>query len=122
MIQPINYNDLPTNIIKDGERQGLTFLENTSFYGYYIGNELVGCCAILSYKNKVVFKSMYVLEQHRRKGIYKELMRYMLKEVNLPVEIRSKRFMTAYLQSIGFTLSKQYKYIDLLTYAKSDIC
>lgn len=78
MMQILTRADLAPHI-KQAEKEGLTFCQNTQYYGYYKGSELLGFTGILWYQKKAVFKNSYVFPEHRGNGIYREMLEHRIK-------------------------------------------
>lgn len=75
MIKPIPYyKTIPFH--KEGKRHGLMFHENTNYVGYYIKKQLVAVAGYDVLKSKCIIRSAYVLEEHRGKGLYDELVQH----------------------------------------------
>ena len=75
-IKSIKYADIPEEFIKKACKERISFLdgEGVYFWGAYNDSLLVGCTALVIYKNgQGRIKSNYVLQEFRGQGIFKKL-------------------------------------------------
>ena len=77
MILPLSETDI-VEFKKECESSGLIFASKTEYYGLFDSGVLCGFGGILAYKDKVVFKSLYVFGEYRRKGVFKKLLSYLI--------------------------------------------
>jgi len=78
MIKPVRYYSTE-QFHKEAKKYGVSFKENTSYFGYYKSNKLLGVVGYDVLKNKVILRSDYVLKEYRYLGIYKTLNEYRMK-------------------------------------------
>ncbi len=78
MMQVLTKADI-TPYVKQAEKEGLTFCQNTQYYGLYKDNVLLGFTGILWYQKKAVFKNSYVFPEYRKQGVYREMLDHRLK-------------------------------------------
>ena len=64
------------HLLVAGKKSGLCFCSSTEYFGYFHNDELVAMTGLIVYANKLVFKNSFVLEAHRRTGIYRKLFNY----------------------------------------------
>lgn len=72
MIKKIDYSQLE-DLIPLAKKDGITYLEECEFLGYYQDFELVATVGWTKHKNKFVLRNDYVKKEYRRKGIYRTL-------------------------------------------------
>lgn len=96
-------------IIPLGEKEGLSFCNNTKYYGLYKNGILVAISGILSYKNKYIFKNHYVFTNERGKGYFKEMLNFLLSNYKGKIEATcTKMSIREYLKR-GFKPIKKFK-------------
>jgi GNAT superfamily N-acetyltransferase len=64
---------------KEMAKVNLCFANKTEYYGFYEDENLVGTAGLLFYPQKAIFKNLYVLLEHRGKGIFKALLDHCIK-------------------------------------------
>jgi len=80
-IRPINLSDIPPEIVSEGKKKGLIFRDsgNAFYFGGFIDGNLVTLSCLIIYKNKnATIKANFTLEEHREKGYFSELNKYVL--------------------------------------------
>lgn len=78
MIKEITKYDIPVNYIIEAKKSGLVFCNNTIMYGIYNNDVMVGFCGMLLNKKKATFKNIFVLQEFRGNGYFKNLLTYMI--------------------------------------------
>ena len=99
--------------LAQAKKAGLTFCNSTEYYGYFEDDVLVGITGAIWYSKKAVFKNSYVLEDYRRKGIYKTMFRYRMiaareRGVKL-IEATCTEMSLPFYLSMGAKVIEQYK-------------
>lgn len=106
---------------KEAKKYGVSFPENTSYYGYWIGKKLVGVCGY-DRKNKdtVKLRSSYVLPEYRGHRIYEKLNEYrnnILKEKGIKyAEVVCTKYSKRLHEKNGAVLYKEFKSYDAYKY------
>jgi len=80
-IHSINHNDIPPEIVFEGKKKGLIFRgsDNAVYFGGFIDEKLVTLSCLVIYKSKsATIKANFTLEEHRGKGYFSELNKYVL--------------------------------------------
>lgn len=119
MIKSITYNDLQS-IKKEAKKDGITYLKECSFLGFYIQNKLIGTVGWTKEKNKYVLRNDFVLSEYRGQSIYEKLHRERLKllqDARVVLEIRCTKMSYKLHKRLGAVPIKSYKnYLHLNYY------
>jgi N-acetylglutamate synthase-like GNAT family acetyltransferase len=78
MIKQISMSDIEP-LKKEMTKVNLCFANKTEYYGFYEDDNLVGTAGLLFYPQKVIFKNLFVIPEHRGKGIFKALLDHCIK-------------------------------------------
>jgi GNAT superfamily N-acetyltransferase len=114
MIRKVTLNDLlPYKI--DAEKAGLCFAKNTLYFAYVASPNIIsGFVGVLMYRNKAVIKNIYVLPEVRGNGIFKQLLNFIILDLNrqniFNIEATCTKMSIREFERRGFKSIKQYKH------------
>lgn len=100
--------------IAQTKKEGMAGYSNkANYYGCYIDNQLVGFASIQFYNKKAKFNNTYVFKEFRRKGYFKELLDFRIKEAKSNgcthiVAACTKMSLPEYIKR-GAIIERQYK-------------
>jgi len=110
MIKKIDYNDISDEIKLHPEikKNLITFSEQTTYFGAYIFDRLVGCCGYKEFSKTIWLKSSFVLPEYRLIGIYSRLSK---ERMSLVILKNKKIYAFATKNSIHYHLKSGAKII-----------
>ena len=116
-VKHIQIQDIPLMLLEDAKKQGVSIATNKKqvLFGAYTEGVLVGFCSLVLFNHGRygLLKSDYVVPQHRRRGIYRQLNETRLQyaqSIKLPYVLASAYFEAAFLLiKIGGVVEKKYK-------------
>lgn len=109
MIKPITNKDIePYN--RQMSKAMLTLTDVSELYGFYKGEILVGWIAVKITKSKYFYKTAYVLEEFRNRGIFSKLLEFLLSKYgDKPIEVNCTPMSFNVFSKNQFKIIKEYK-------------
>ena len=109
MINPITDDDIKP-YANEMSNSMLTLTKIDKLYGFFINDKLAGWVGVKITNSKYIYKTAFVLKEHRNKGIFNNLLSYLLaKYQDKPIEANCTPMSFGSFRRYQFEIIKEYK-------------